>query len=1667
MRYFGARVISILLVAVMVLCLGATAFAQEGGSFYLAVTSNNLTVVAPEAIPYQPGQTVAEALLASGHTFSGMEDGFVNAIDDVAGSYVRFYDGGGYDLSVPASSIQAIVFSTKTEYSAPLLQLVIRMGQYVDMTNNVQNDPDVQAAYQAALRGLRTADATAAQALLDSLNQAISAYETRLNGQKYSVTFKISQGTAQSITMTDIYGNVTRASGNVVNVVAGEYTFCAASGYNRTEGTVTVSRNISLTVSLPTGQWYGDICLLDSNKNPYPVQQDASAHTAVYQINDTVGSNGVYLNAAMGATPDENTTRLRTIYVGTDGVDRSQVARSWDSTAVNLACLLEPGMEGADFRLEAQYTGADGYTMIQSYQMQISRMPTLANLTVTAGSTALPLEFAPDTLSYALKTSASAVEIAADAFGADGYTVSGTGAVQLPSNGSYSRTVTVSHAGGKSQTYTLQIQKVSAVGVTVQAPAGASLQVRNLAGSEILPTGGKYMLIPGETYTCCTTVGDYHAQGSFVASSGLTVTAAEPRQENALSAFAVYNGSNAATRRVYPCKETFQPATRQYTLTVPDASTTAYLQATAQNGYAVTAEYAMQTTLESTHGQSRTVAIQNPVSDTGATTYLSSCLAKSGYTQTVVLRLSKTQDGVTYWQEYTLRLVRSLHLSSLAVSANGSALLLTDGAGQVISFDRDVTDYYLTTSSDQQTLELSAAFMNQLDATGCCGGYVAKIASRTYSSLDGITLELDAGKAQQDILLEICHADADSVSTIYTLHVTKITPSYVAFSTVPADATVYLTNKVTGKRMLPEGNTFALTPGVEYTYTVTAYGYTGVCQSSYLAPERDATVNVRLEVSPENNTLPDFDAVWPSFRADDHNNGVIDAPMPIQAENAMLSWATKIGEGYSANACGCPILVDGYIYTYAGTTLYKIDTLTGEIAATGTMDHTSSFAINSPTYAEGMIFIGLSDGAVQAFNAQTLESLWIYRDALGGQPNCPITYHNGYIYTGFWQGEMLPANLVCLSVTDEDPTRTDEEKLPTWTHTQAGGFYWAGAYVDDEMVLVGTDDGAAGYTTGYAQLLALEPETGYLLDTIQLPQPGDVRSSIVCDTQTDTCYFTTKGGYFYGIQVKNGVFVDNSLKSIKLYNYADNSVASSTCTPTVYNGRAYVGVSGTSQFGAYSGHNITVLDLENWEIAYTVRTQGYPQTSGVLTTAYDQGDGTVYVYFFDNYTPGKLRMLQDRPGQTQPSLVTVESYTSSGKTQTWQTAYNLFTPAAEQAQYAICSPIVDEYGNIYFKNDSAYLMALTSTVERLEITRQPQRLDYAVGDVFDPTGMQVTAVYANGTTRDVTAAVTWSTEALTADDTEFIITFPHAMYQNVDGAAGVTCSKPMAVLTLQISLDGHVHSYTATVVEPTCTEPGYTNHVCACGDSYQDSFVAALGHTWDEGVVTTRPTQYNPGEITYTCTRCGQTQTEPIPATGVCDGGDSCPGHSFTDMPPVTNWAHKGIDFAVEYGLFAGMTETTFAPNGTMTRAMLVSVLYRLEGKPSVEGLTTGFTDVPDGQWYTAAIIWANQNRIVAGVSETQFAPNGQITREQMAAILYRYANFKGYDTQQRADLTGFPDYASVSEYAQSALSWANAAGLISGTTNNGITTLDPRGSATRAQVASILMRYIQKVVGA
>ena len=247
----------------------------------------------------------------------------------------------------------------------------------------------------------------------------------------------------------------------------------------------------------------------------------------------------------------------------------------------------------------------------------------------------------------------------------------------------------------------------------------------------------------------------------------------------------------------------------------------------------------------------------------------------------------------------------------------------------------------------------------------------------------------------------------------------------------------------------------------------------------------------------------------------------------------------------------------------------------------------------------------------------------------------------------------------------------------------------------------------------------------------------------------------------------------------------------------------------------------------------------------------------------------------------------------------------------------------------------------------------------------------------------------------------------------------------------------------------TCTTDGSTTYQCSQCQQTRVDPIPALGHDWDEGEVTQEPTTTTEGIRTYSCSRCDEIRTEPIPVIWENTYGDVADNA----------WYYRSVAFCSSRELIAGTGNGNFSPDTSLDRSMLVTILYRYAEKPPVDG-SSSFTDVPAGQWYSDAIAWAQENSVVAGITETTFGPFQPVTREQMAAIFYRFASKSGIVTDDRASLDGFADGSRVSSYAKDAISWCVAKGILSGSNDK----LNPQSSATRAEFSSILMRYITKV---
>ena len=278
----------------------------------------------------------------------------------------------------------------------------------------------------------------------------------------------------------------------------------------------------------------------------------------------------------------------------------------------------------------------------------------------------------------------------------------------------------------------------------------------------------------------------------------------------------------------------------------------------------------------------------------------------------------------------------------------------------------------------------------------------------------------------------------------------------------------------------------------------------------------------------------------------------------------------------------------------------------------------------------------------------------------------------------------------------------------------------------------------------------------------------------------------------------------------------------------------------------------------------------------------------------------------------------------------------------------------------------------------------------------------------------------------------------------------------------------HDYRFTKTVA-PTCTDGGYDLYTCSgCGATERRNLTDAAGHKWDGGTVTTAPTETPPGVRTYTCTVCGQTRTEAIPATGAstCTGGPSCPSYGLHDVAGPDYWAHKGIDYCVRNRLMSGVGADTFSPDTACTRAQIVKILYnRSSNQADYSYYYLPFTDVAPGAWYYNAVAWAYYNDVTSGTSATTFTPNAAITRQQLVTFLYRYTvKYAPEFTGNAAPISAFPDAGSVANWAYAAMSWAVGNGLIKGNAHNGLDYLDPNGSATRAQTATIIMRYCQLI---
>ena len=703
-----------------------------------------------------------------------------------------------------------------------------------------------------------------------------------------------------------------------------------------------------------------------------------------------------------------------------------------------------------------------------------------------------------------------------------------------------------------------------------------------------------------------------------------------------LAALMIHTGYSPADSTVlmknesdsYSTSLVFDPDTLSYTLAPqPDSVTQLRFQAlAADDGATVTVNYLDGGTKDITW--------------TSGSSKWANCLAAGRNVFTIVVTPADGSDKLPTTYTFTIDCVPTL--SGLSIG-NGSTQYYLDK-----TFAATTTDYTATVPSSATKLDITAVPSNSAYSVAYNGDPSGTV---NISLIDKIDIVVTGGEGE------------NALSRTYTVNLAKAVQLDFSVNAAPSDAIVKVYDQ-TGADVSAnsDGSFSGLFSTYNYTYTVTKYGYAA---QSGTVPATGGTLSVTLPEAADDG-LADVGAYWKNFRGSETNMAITDVELPIDTENINLKWNAKLGSGWSA-APSVQIIVDNALVVMSGTTIYKLDLKTGATLATGSMAAAPNFGYTPPTYAEGMIFAPLTGGRIQAFNAKTLESLWVYTDNLGGQSLSPIAYDDGYIYTGFWNSETRNANFVCLSVTDENVTKTDEAKTATWKHTQPGGFYWAGAVVVGDAVIVGTDDGASGYT-GTAKLYSFNQYTGAVISSMDIS--GDQRSSIAYDQANSKVYFTTKNGYLYSAKVnaKTG-----SLSGLKGVSFG----AQSTSTPVVYDGKVYFGTgSGISSTG--SSGNLVVADANSLEMLYAVGLKGYPQCSMLLTTAYEDETGSIYLYSTYNSTPGGISMIKvDPDATTAAGAQLIELYDAAGF-----------------SQYCISSLICGADGTLYYKNDSGNVLAV-------------------------------------------------------------------------------------------------------------------------------------------------------------------------------------------------------------------------------------------------------------------------------------------------------------------------------------------------------------------------------------
>lgn len=744
--------------------------------------------------------------------------------------------------------------------------------------------------------------------------------------------------------------------------------------------------------------------------------------------------------------------------------------------------------------------------------------------------------------------------------------------------------------------------------------------------------------------------------------------------------------------------------------------------------------------------------------------------------------------------------------------------------------------------------------------------------------------------------------------------------------------------------------------------------------------------------------------------------GVTSAETPISAAETCGKWVSPAGtpDAFGWGYLPVTLTIAGEkIISVSGNSIKKINMSTGAVELTGTTSSNREYAYLPPLYADGRIFIIQNDGIVQAFNPDTLASLWV-STPVSGQPLSAITYDNGYIYTGFWNGETLAGKFVCLNA---------ETGAESWSIEHSGGFYFTEGEIVGGYILFTSDNGTGASDPNAAgTLYSVNKITGDVADTESII--GDGRTGVTF--YNGKIYFATKAGHLYSAEVNASTGEITGLTSV----FYDGSI---TGTPVIYNDRLYIGVGA----GVSADNRIVVADADTLAEIYSVSMPGYPQSEVLLSTAYEATSGKVYLYSTYNNTPGGLIALEDSAGQV--SAVSEEIYTPAAANQNW-----------------CCSVVIpDTDGNLYYSNDSGNIFALEKgegeTPSGGETTLAPEvtQFNVTVSVIGDTNHADdITHTYRNNFF-ELPVWVSSMNLAADSEDTAFDALIAALNF------AGIGYFSPNPGYISGINglneFDNGPRSGWLYMINGQYVSAGSDNYFLSAGDNivwhYTDDYsLEQASDAWNSG-----------GAVPIVEEKKEELLEEPE----IQEPEEEAPAVEFLDVP-FGHFARGYIDALVSDGILSGMGENKFMPEKEISRSEFVSILFRMSNDEESD-FTGVFGDIALEDWFANDVYWAYNAGITSGTGSGNFSPCASISREDMAVMLLKLSDYIGLTLPEIKDAEEFKDEGDISDYAKAAILRLQAAGIISGDESG---FFNPKATATRAEAATMLGIFYNLLLG-